>query len=89
MSDESLKRGLADSAAGRVSDLGDFSQYADDPLTEEELIEDLDDVVLACEYCNGTQEVRFQEDPYDADVNEDHTKHFICETCRQERSDDI
>ena len=26
----SLKRGLADAAAGRVHDLGDFSKYADD-----------------------------------------------------------
>ena len=26
----SLARGLADSAAGRVQDLGDFTQYADD-----------------------------------------------------------
>lgn len=26
----SLSRGLADSAAGRVQDLGDFTQYADD-----------------------------------------------------------
>ena len=31
----SLNRGLADAAAGRVHDLGDFSKYADDDVNSE------------------------------------------------------
>lgn len=31
----SLARGLGDSAAGRVSDLGDFTQYLDEDVTKE------------------------------------------------------
>lgn len=32
----SLARGLADSAAGRVKDLGDFTQYVDDSPTSDD-----------------------------------------------------
>lgn len=43
-----------------------------------------------CEYCGKEKDdVSFREDPYNSDVNEDHTKHWICDSCHQERADDI
>jgi hypothetical protein len=44
--------------------------------------------VGACEGC-GAPDAEFAPDPYQADVNDDHTPVWLCETCRSNRADDI
>jgi hypothetical protein len=50
---ESMDRGLRDSAAGRVRDGGDFTQYVDQPLDADGLVDDpVDDVKLTIPQAN-------------------------------------
>lgn len=42
-----------------------------------------------CEYCGSTDEVQFMADPYNAEINDDYTEHFICDNCAQESAWDI
>ena len=44
---------------------------------------------FSCEYCGSNKNVEFTEDPYDADINDDHSKHFICGDCYEKAADDI
>ena len=40
-----------------------------------------------CEYC-GASDATYTEDPFDLEVYNDHTKHWICNECASERFDD-
>ena len=35
-----------------------------------------------CEYCGHKgDDVEFQENPFDAEIHNDHTEHWICDQC--------
>jgi len=42
-----------------------------------------------CECCGTTKNVTFAPDPYQEDVNNDHTPVNLCGDCRDRASDDI
>jgi hypothetical protein len=41
--------------------------------------------------CKNTEEnkVEFQMDPYDSEIEDDYTEHWLCEKCYDIQSDDI
>lgn len=46
--------------------------------------------IKKCSLCNQRDEtVSLREDPYQADINDDHTKILICDKCELMRIDDI
>lgn len=42
-----------------------------------------------CEYCGSVEDVTFGPDPYDEDINNDLTPHWICTRCNNDRAADI
>jgi hypothetical protein len=42
-----------------------------------------------CEYCGSTKNVKYCENPFDQEINDDDTEHWICDSCYQEAADDI
>jgi hypothetical protein len=64
----------------------------DKKINELELFSEYDPKNPHCEYCGiilSNDEAKLQEDPYDRDINEDHTPHLICVRCYDERCEDI
>ena len=41
-----------------------------------------------CEYC-GNPEAIYREDPYNSEILNDYTKHWICDICYQEQLNEI
>lgn len=42
-----------------------------------------------CEKCGGTDRVALQPNPYEADINGDHSDHLLCEPCCETLRDEI
>jgi hypothetical protein len=43
----------------------------------------------ACEYCGSREAVAWTEDPYESDLNNDHSLHHICASCLDSRADEL
>jgi hypothetical protein len=39
--------------------------------------------------CGATENVEFCENPYESDLNGDHTKHWMCVDCIRESADEL
>ncbi len=42
-----------------------------------------------CEYCGSKENVEFQQDPYQAEINNDFTDHWLCDECVELAGDEI
>jgi hypothetical protein len=42
-----------------------------------------------CSRCGSKKKVTFGPDPYQAEINDDHTPYWMCEECRNQSLEDI
>jgi hypothetical protein len=41
--------------------------------------------MMTCEYCEKEKLCEYAPDPYNSEINEDHTKVWMCSECRYDR----